>query len=66
VGYHIYDHFVHFEAVKFVQTLFLVLCVWGDIKINCKYIPTRFDVLLTVHLSIILTIDQRNAQILIL
>jgi hypothetical protein len=41
VDYHIYDHFVHAETVKFVQTLFLVLCVWGDIRRNCKYFPTR-------------------------
>jgi len=47
VGYHIYDHFVHPEALKFVQTLFFVLCVWGDIRMNCKYFPTRvpdFDI----------------------
>jgi hypothetical protein len=65
VGYHIYDHFVHSEAVKFVQASFLALCVWGDVRINCKYFPTRFDVLLTVHLSIILATDELNAQILV-
>jgi hypothetical protein len=30
------------------------------------YCDTNFDVLLTVHLSIILAIDQLNAQILVL
>lgn len=35
-----YDHFVHSYTLKFVQSLFLVLCVWDDIRINCKYFPT--------------------------
>jgi len=32
----------------------------------CEHVKTDFDVLLTVHLSIILVIDQLNAQILLL
>ena len=40
VVYHIYDHVLLSEALKFVQTLFFVLCVWADIRINCKYCPT--------------------------
>jgi hypothetical protein len=47
VDYRIYDRFVHSETLKFFQNLFLVLCVSGDIRINCQYFPTRvsnFDI----------------------
>jgi len=40
---------------------------WNTNSVNRKKVGRRvFEVLLTVHLSIILAIDQLNAQILIL
>jgi len=42
-----------------------VMCVIEVSSVNRKYVGRRvFDVLLTVHLSIILAFDQLNAQIL--
>ena len=52
--------------VEFARIVNRICCtaekIWKYLKLNIR----SFDVLLTVHLSIILVINQSNAQILVL